>query len=157
MSENACSSSSSKGSCGTSAGSCSTAPDGGCKITCAVRWALGLFFVVFGLNGFFHFIPPPADLPEAAVNFFGALAATGYMLPLIKGTELVGGALLLCTSTAPLGLILLAPVVVNIVLFHLFLAPSGLVFSLVIAAVNLFVAWRWRCAFAGLWSCCKKK
>jgi hypothetical protein len=73
------------------------------------RILLGVIFVVFGLNGFLHFLPQPA-MPPAAGAFFGALAATGYMLPLIFATQLVGGTLLLL-GLVPLGVLVLAPVI----------------------------------------------
>jgi hypothetical protein len=57
--------------------------------TTVVRVLFGLMFAVFGLNGFFNFIPPPATLPpEGAMAFVVALMKTGYLMPLIKGTDL---------------------------------------------------------------------
>jgi hypothetical protein len=110
------------------------------------RILLGIVFVVFGLNGFLHFLPqPPMAGPPAA--FAGALAATGYMFPLIKGTEVVMGALLLSNRFVPLALTILAPVVVNIVAFHLFLAPSGLALPALVVALEVFLAWSYRDAF----------
>ena len=114
------------------------------------RILLGLTFVVFGLNGILHFIPQP-EMPPAAIAFFGGLAAAGYMLPLLFGTQVVGGVLLL-VGMVPLGLLLLAPVIVNIVGFHLFVAPNGLGLALVVAALELFLAWTHRDAFRPLLS-----
>lgn len=112
----------------------------------AARLALGLGFFVFGLNGFLAFLPmPPA--PPAAGSFLGALVATGYMFPLIKGTEVVAGALLLTNRFTPLALTLLAPVLVNIVLFHALLAPGGLAIPVVLLALELVLAWTYRAAF----------
>jgi uncharacterized membrane protein YphA (DoxX/SURF4 family) len=120
-------------------------------VTLIARILLGLIFVVFGLNGFLHFVPQP-EMPQAAIVFFGGLAAAGYMLPLLFGTQLVGGVLLL-SGLVPLGLLLLAPVIVNIVGFHLFVAPNGLGLALVVAALELFLAWTQRDAFRPLlWS-----
>jgi uncharacterized membrane protein YphA (DoxX/SURF4 family) len=113
----------------------------------ATRLLLGLVFFVFGLNGFLQFIPqPPA--PDKAVAFLGALAATGYMFPLIKGVEVIGGALLLSNRLVPLALAVVAPNVVNIVLFHAVLAPGGLPVALFVLALELFTAWSYRDAFA---------
>jgi uncharacterized membrane protein YphA (DoxX/SURF4 family) len=112
----------------------------------AARILLGLVFAVFGLNGFLHFLPqqpmsgPPAD-------FAMALLATGYMFPLIKGTEVIAGALLLSGRLVPLALTLLAPVIVNIVAFHTFLAPSGLPLPILVVALEVFLAWSYRSAF----------
>src|SRR5579859_6712758 len=119
------------------------------KVTLAARMLLGLIFFVFGLNGFFHFLPqPPMSGPPA--DFVGALLATGYFFPLLKGTEVITGALLLSGRLVPLALTVLAPVVVNIVAFHLFLAPSGLPLPLVIVALGVFLAWSYRSAFSGV-------
>jgi hypothetical protein len=113
----------------------------------AARLVLGLAFAVFGLNGFLHFLPTPSGTPEAALAFGGALARTGYMFPLIKGTEVVVGALLLSNLFVPLSLALIAPVIVNIVAFHAALAPSGVGLGLVLLALELYLAWTYRAAF----------
>ncbi len=113
----------------------------------AVRSLLGFIFFVFGLNGFLQFIPQPPP-PPAAGAFFGALAATGYMLPLIMIAQVVAGALLLSNRFVPLALALLAPIIVNIVLFHAALAPGGIGVALVVLALELAAAWTYRSAYA---------
>lgn len=119
------------------------------KAATVARIVLGFAFLVFGLNGFLHFLPqPPMSGPPA--DFAGALAATGYMFPLIKGTEVVTGALLLLGRYVPLALTILAPVVVNILGFHAFLAPAGLGLPIVLTALGIYVAWTERAAFAPL-------
>ena len=92
------------------------------KIPTVARVLLGLIFAVFGLNGFLHFIPtPPMSGPAGA--FGSAMFATGYLFQLLKSVEVIAGFLLLSNRFVPLALALLAPVVVNIVAFHTFLAP----------------------------------
>src|SRR5438105_5696129 len=114
--------------------------------THAARVVLGLVFFVFGLNGFLHFLPqPPMSGPPA--DFLGALIASGYMFPLVKGTEVAAGALLLSGRFVPLALTLLAPVVVNIVAFHAFLAPAGIALPILIVALEIYLAWSHRSAF----------
>lgn len=117
------------------------------KSSTVSRVVLGAGFFVFGLNGFLHFAPMP-PLPERAGSFLGALVATGYMFPLIKGTEVAAGALLLANRWVPLALALLAPVLVNIVAFHVALAPAGVALPLVLLAAELATAWAYRGAFA---------
>jgi uncharacterized membrane protein YphA (DoxX/SURF4 family) len=117
----------------------------------ATRSLLGLVFFVLGLNGFFGFLPQP-PVPEAAQGFMGALAATGYLLPLLKGVEVIAGVLLLSGRFVPLALALLAPIVVNIVAFHLFLAPGGLGIALFVLAAELYLALHERAAFRPLFS-----
>jgi len=109
------------------------------------RILLGLVFFVFGLNGFLQFLPQP-PLPDRASAFMGALASTGYMFVVIKGTEVVAGLLLLLNRLVPLALLLLAPIVVNIIAFHTFLAPPNPVTFLVLAA-ELYLAWAYRDSF----------
>lgn len=118
-----------------------------------VRTLLGLVFLIFGLNGFLHFIPNPPPTPEAGA-FFGALFSTGYMPKLIFGTQVIGGALLLLGVAVPFALVILAPVIVNIVAFHFYLSPhpSEIVIALVVAGFELFLAWYYREAFAPLFS-----
>ena len=82
------------------------------------------YFFVFGLNGFFNFIPMPPP-PEPALKFLVALIGTGYLFPLIKGIEVLCGLALLSGLFVPLTLVVLAPIVVNIFLFHTILAHVG--------------------------------
>ena len=111
----------------------------------AARVVLGLVFFVFGLDGFFHFFPMPTDpLPEKVVAFSTGMTATGYLFQLAKGTEVVVGILLLANRFVPLALALLAPVVVNILAFHAFLAPAGLPLPLVLLVLQLFLVWTYR-------------
>ena len=100
-----------------------------------VRLLLGLVFVLFGLNGFFDFIPLEAPAGEAGA-FLGALGASGYMLPLIKIVEIVAGALLLTNRHVTLATLMLAPIVVNILAFHIFLDNSGMVMAGVVSALE---------------------
>jgi len=117
------------------------------KVPAIARIGLGLVFVLFGLNKLLPFLPqPPISGPPA--QFFGALFATGYMIPLVALTEIAGGLMLVSGRFVPLGLTLLAPVVVNIVAFHLFLAPAGLGMPVVVLAMEVYLAWAYRDAFA---------
>lgn len=117
----------------------------------AARVVLGLIFAVFGLNGFLHFLPQP-PMTGAPAAFMGALAGSGYLLVMLKATEVVGGLLLLSGLFVPLALTLLAPVIVNIVAFHLFLAPGNYPVVALVLAAELFLAWTHRAAFAPMLS-----
>ncbi len=118
-----------------------------------VRVLLGLVFFVFGLNGFLHFMPNPPPTP-AAGEFFGALIKTGYMFTLIFGPQVLGGALLLLNVAVPFALVILAPVIVNIIGFHLYLSPVPMqvAIALIVTAFELFLAWYYRAAFAPLFA-----
>ena len=117
--------------------------------TIIVRILLGLMFVVFGSNAFLKFMPMP-ELPDTpGGNFIRALAASGYMYA-IAAFQVAGGALLLLGRYVPLGLTLLGPVIVNIVLYHLFMDPNGMPMAIIVSVLSLFLLWRYRDAFVGL-------
>ena len=110
-----------------------------------VRVLLGALFLVFGANKLVPFLPMP-ELPAAAGPFVGGLASTGYFLPLLASIEVVMGALLIAGRFVPLALTVLAPVVVQIALFHTVLAPSLGLAAFVLGA-EIYLAWTYRAAY----------
>jgi putative oxidoreductase len=112
------------------------------------RYLLGLLFVIFGANGFLQFIhmPPPTGL---AGQFMGAIFMSHYYVAIFL-LQLVGGLLLLAGRYVPLALVLLGPVIVNIFLFHVFLAPAGLPMATVVVILWLLTFAGVRSAFAGI-------
>ena|SRR5437588_3960242 len=107
-------------------------------VTLIARLLLGLIFVVLGLNGFFNFLsmgPMPSGL---AGQFVGALILSHYFW-VVAGLQVVGGVLLLVNRFVPLALVLLGPVIVNIILYHLFLNPSGVALAIVVVILWLVV------------------
>lgn len=112
------------------------------KIALGARLLLGLIYFVFGLNGFLNFIPPPPSMPEGAMGFFTALMATGYFLPVLKATETICGALLLSGFAAPVALVILAPITIQIFLFHANLTPGleNLILPVVMIILHLLAA-----------------
>lgn len=113
------------------------------------RVLLGLIFTVIGLNGFLHFLPmPPLTGPAAA--FMGGLASAGYFFPLLKGTEVVAGLLLLSGRFVPLALVVLAPVIVNIAAFHVFMTPGDLGMAALLVFLLAFLAWTYRGSYRGV-------
>ena len=112
------------------------------------RALLGLIFVTSGLNGFLNFIPmpPPKGL---AGQYIGALFISRYLVPVFL-LQLIGGALLLVNRFVPLALALLAPVIVNILLFHCLMAPEGLPLASITALLWLVIFVGKRSAFAAL-------
>jgi putative oxidoreductase len=117
--------------------------------TVIARVLLGLIFVVFGSNIFLHFIPMPPPSPGLVGDFTKALFLSHY-LHVVAVFQIVGGLLLLIGRFVPLGLLLLAPVIVNIDLVHILMDPSGLPMASVISILLVFLVWRYRDAFAGL-------
>ena len=101
------------------------------------------------MNGFLHFLPN-SRMPGAAIHFLSALYATRYMLPLMFAAQVIGGVMLLAGIFVPLALVILAPMVVNIIFFHMFLDPGGLPLAIVVVSFEVFLAWRHNSAFAPL-------
>jgi len=118
-------------------------------VTLIARILLGLVFVVFGLNGFLNFLnmgPMPTGL---AGQFFGALVLSHYFW-VVAALQIAGGALLLANRFVPLALVLLGPVIVNIICYHVFLNPSGAVPAVVVAVLWLIVFYSKRQYFSGI-------
>ena len=119
------------------------------KITSVIaRYLLGFIFLVFGLNGFLHFIP--AQMPTGtAGQFVGALFVSNYLVVVFL-LQIVSAILLLINRYVPLALTLLGPIIVNILLFHTLMALSGLPLALVVTVLWILVFLSVRSAFGGL-------
>ncbi len=117
--------------------------------TIVARVLLGLVFVVFGSNIFLHFIPMP-PLPATLAGDFSKALMQSHYIYVVGLLQVIGGLLLLIGRYVSLGLTLLGPVIVNILLFHIFLEPSGLPMAIIVAVLALFLLWRYRTNFAGL-------
>jgi putative oxidoreductase len=114
------------------------------------RYITALLFIVFGLNGLFGFFSPPPIEVEAAKSFLSGLASSGYFIPFLKVSEILGGLMLLSEFFLPLGLLILAPIVINIFLFHLFAAGGLQGMESGIVALMVIVAWGYKKRFASL-------
>jgi len=118
-------------------------------VTLIARLLLGLISVVFGLNGFLNFLnmgPPPSGL---AGQFIGALALSHYYW-VVAALQVAGGALLLVNRFVPLALVLLGPVIVNIILYHVFLNSSGAALAIVVVILWGIVFYSYRQYFSGI-------
>lgn len=104
-----------------------------------VQTLIGLIFVVFGINGFLNFLPAPDPIHP----FFELLVTSNYIY-VVKALEVVGGLLLLANRKVAFGLVLLGPVVVNILLYHVFLDTRGLGVGIGVFVLYWFV-------FCGYW------
>jgi len=120
------------------------------KIVPVARILLGLIFLVFGLNGFLHFLPMVTP-PGLAGQYFTVLFVSHYFV-LVFLIQTIGGILLLVNRFVPLALTLLAPILVNILLFHSLMAPAGLPLALVTTALWIVVFRSVRQNFAGLFA-----
>ena len=120
-------------------------------VTLVARLLLGLICVVFGLNGFLNFLsmgPMPTGL---AGQFVGALVASHYFWA-VAAVQILGGALLLVNRYVPLALMLLGPLIVNILLYHVFLNPTGIVMALVVAVLWGIIFYNHRQNFSGIFA-----
>ena len=120
-------------------------------VTLFVRIMFGLVYFVFGLNGLLQLqLFPAPDLPEAAMGLMSGLAGSGYFFPVLKLTETLSGLSLLVGRFTPLALIVIAPVTIQIFLFHAFLAPAGLPMALFLILANIFLGYAYRSYFSAL-------
>jgi len=117
--------------------------------TIVARVLLGLIFAVFGSNAFLHFIPMPPLPQSLAGDYTRVFIASGYVY-VIGALQVAGGLLLIIGRFVPLGLTILGAIIFNILVFHALMAPEGFPVALVVAALELFLIWRYRAAFAGL-------
>jgi putative oxidoreductase len=114
-----------------------------------VRILLGLMFAVFGSNAFLHFIPVPEMTGDPGA-FMGALFHSGYIYA-IGACQVIGGLLLLIGGRfTALGLTVLGPIIVNILLYHIFLDRNGLPIAIVVSLFGLFLLWAHRDRFPAI-------
>jgi len=109
------------------------------KIQTGLAALLGLMMINSGLNKFFNYMPAPEGMSEGAQKLMMAFIESGYMFPLIALVEIVGGFFFILPKTRLLGALLLMPIVVNILFFHMFLAIETLPVALVILGILLWV------------------
>ena len=116
-------------------------------VSLVARLLLGVMFVFFGLNGFLNFLSM-GPMPSGLVGqFIGALAQFHYFW-VVAALQVAGGALMLVNRYLPLGLVLLGPVIVNFVLYHLFLNPSGAGLT-VLAVILWLIVFYWHPQYFG--------
>lgn len=114
----------------------------------ASRLLLGLIFLVLGANGILHFLPMPLPTGDA-LTWYGIMAAHGWM-SFVGVVSIIGGLLLLVGRFVPLALVLLAPVIVNILLYHALLWPHGYILAIVAAVFEVILLIIYRRSFASL-------
>ncbi len=109
-----------------------------------VGFLLALILIVFGLHKFFQFgfLPQP-ELPQEASSFMNSLSATGYVLPFLGFLEVLIGLLLLLRKWVAFALLLLAPISLNILLFHLFLNISDILPAIIIVLLNTILIYKY--------------
>ncbi len=119
------------------------------KVILGMRIILGLILVIFGANKFLNFMPMP-PLPAQAADFFGALMKSGYIMPLVGIVELIAGVLLLTNKYVPIALLILAPISVNIIAFHVVLAPAQIGAAALVGILNVLLLFAYKDRFNGV-------
>ena len=121
------------------------------KFTKIVRILLGIILVLFGVNTFYSFIPLPQP-PEDAAKFLNSLADSGYVLTVVAIFEIFIGLLLLIKKWVPFAMLLLVPISLNILLFHLFLDIPGIGTAILIIVLNGILIYKYRQKYRPLFS-----
>lgn len=108
-----------------------------------LRILFGLLLIMFGLTQWIHFnfMPTHIYTGEAAI-FIDSLSDTGYILKFVGTLEILVGLLLVFNKWVPFALLLLAPITVNILLFHLFLDIPGLYVAMVVVVLNAILIYK---------------
>jgi uncharacterized membrane protein YphA (DoxX/SURF4 family) len=114
------------------------------------RILMGLIFLIFGLNKFLNFIP--AQMPPGTAGQFAGILFTTHYLWIIATIEITCGILFLINRYVALALTLVGPVVVNILIFHTLMLPSGLPPGVVVAICWFTVFYFHRAAFSGIFA-----
>lgn len=105
------------------------------KILLVLSILLGLMFINAGLNKFFNYMPMPEGIPENVMKDMMALMEISWLMPLIAMVEITSGVLFMFNKTRAFGTIIIFPVMIGILLHHIFVAPSGLLIALVLFAI----------------------
>lgn len=110
------------------------------KATTIARILLGAIFTLFSLMYFFNMMPAK-EMHGATATFMTGLFSSGYMMTLVKAIELICGIALITGQFVPLTTVVIFPITLNIFLFHAFLEPASVAMSIVLLALNLFLAY----------------
>lgn len=119
------------------------------RVVQIVRYLFAVFFIISGLDYFLGFMPLP-KMTGMAQTLIEAMVASGYLMTFVKITEILGGILLLFNLLTPLALAVLAPIMLNILLFNLFLNPSAIPFSFVLLLIYLGLVWNYHKKLLGV-------
>ncbi len=107
-----------------------------------IRILLGLLLIVFGSNKFIDFMPAIEFANPDAGVLFGALAGS-YIMKTVGLIEVIAGLLLVINKAIPFALVILAPVSINIILFHLTLDPANIAPGAFVFLLNTFFIYKY--------------
>ena len=109
------------------------------KILTVLSAIFGLLLINGGLNKFLHYMPTPEDLNPELIKDFEALVEISWLMPLIALAELIGGAFLIFPRTRALGALIVLPVMVGVLLTHIFVDASQIIIAIVIWVIMLWI------------------
>jgi uncharacterized membrane protein YphA (DoxX/SURF4 family) len=118
------------------------------KVILVVRVLLGLMFFASGMIGILNLVK--AELPPGDAGLFVSILTNHGMMKFVSLLMVVAGLLLLVGRFVPLGLVILGPILVNILLYHLLLEPKGIAVGIVATVLEVFLIWAYRLSFRGL-------
>jgi uncharacterized membrane protein YphA (DoxX/SURF4 family) len=120
------------------------------KILFVASLLFGLMFINAGLNKFFNYMPMPVNMPEETLRDFQAMKEIIWLMPLLGLTEIIGGLLIIFPQKRALGAVIIFPIMVGIVLTHVFVDTSGLPITIVLAAILGWIIYENRDAYEPL-------
>lgn len=94
--------------------------------------------------------PKPEDMPEAINKWNAGVEATGYLMPLVKSLELICGIMFVTGFYVALANLVILPISINVVLFHLFLGPETIGMGAALLLGNIFLIYAYRDRYAGV-------
>lgn len=113
------------------------------------RILLAVIYLIYGLNYFVHVIPAVLP-PGKAGEFEGALKSSGYFFQYMKAIQVIASLFLFFNRYVALVIVVLIPISLNIFLFHLFLAPAGMLIAVLVMLTNIFLLFSYRKNYAGV-------
>ena len=120
------------------------------KILTVLSILFALLLINGGLNKFFNYMPVPQEMSEAMSNDFKALMEIAWLMPLVGIAEIVAGVLVMFQKTRALGILVIFPVMVGVLLTHVFVDPGNLIIAVVIWIIMIWIIYENREKYLGL-------
>ena len=121
------------------------------NVSTTISILLGLTLIIFGLNKFFTFMPV-VELSAPGLEFMGAFVKVGYGMTIVAIVEIVTGILIAINKYRALALVILFPVMLNALLFHVFLDPENILPAVLVVGMNLFLMYASKEKYAPLFN-----
>ena len=121
------------------------------KASTIISVILGLTLIIFGLNKFFNFMPV-MELSAPGLEFMGAFVKVGYGMTIVAIIEIGTGILIATNKFRALALVILFPIMLNALLFHMFLDPENILPAVLVVGMNLFLMYASKEKYAPLFN-----